>query len=57
MPNVGKNLSVLRKKKKKKKDRFQGTYKQEVAQNRRKETRAIEVTLVGEDDVCYQRAK
>ena len=55
MPKVGKKQSVLRNSASKRKKGFRGTQKQEVAQKRRKETRAVEVTFVGEDDCC-QRA-
>lgn len=55
MPNVGKKQSVLRKSASKRKKSFRGTQKQEVVQKRRKETRAVEVTFVGEDDVVSEQ--
>ena len=51
MPKVGRKQSVLRNSPSKRKKGFRGTQKQEVAQKRRKETRAVEVTFVGEDNV------
>ena len=55
MPNVGKKQSVLRKSASKRKKSFRRTQKQEVVQKRRKETRAVEVTFVGEDDVVSEQ--
>ena len=52
---LGKKQSVLRNFALKRKKGFKGTQKQEVAQKRRKETRAVEVTFVSKDDGC-QRA-
>ena len=55
MPNVGRKQSVLRNRPSKRKKGFRGTQKQEVAQKRRKETRALEVTFVGEDDLVSEQ--
>ena len=55
-----KKQCVLRNSASKRKKGFRGTQKQEVAQKRRKQTRAVEVTsfgLVGEDDVKEQCVK
>ena len=54
MPKVEKKQSVLRKKTSKRKKRFRGSQKQDVAK-KRKETPAIEVTFVGEDDVVSEQ--
>ena len=53
-----KKQCVLRNSASKRKKGFRGTQKQEVAQKRRKQTRAVEVTsfgLVGEDDVVSEQ--
>ena len=55
MPKVGIKQSVLRNSASKRERGFRGTQKQEVAQKRRKETRAVEVTFVGEDDVVSEQ--
>lgn len=55
MPKVGRKQSVLRNSASKRKKGFRGTQKQEVAQKRRKETRALEVTFVGEDDLVSEQ--
>lgn len=55
MPKVGRKQSVLRNSASKRKKGFRGAQKQEVAQKRRKETRAVEVTFVGEDDVVSEQ--
>ena len=55
MPKVGRKQSVLRNSASKRKKGFRGTQKQEVAQKRRKETRAVEVIFVGEDDVVSEQ--
>ena len=52
---LGKKQSVLRNFALKRKKGFKGTQKQEVAQKRRKETRAVEVTFVSEDDVVSEQ--
>ena len=54
MPKVGKKQSVLRKSTSKRKKRFRGTQKQDVAGKKRKETPAAEVTFVCEDDVVSE---
>lgn len=54
MPKFGTKQSVLRNSASKKKKGSRGTQKQEVAQKRRKETRA-EVIFVGEDDVVSEQ--
>ena len=52
---LGKKQPVLRNCALKRKKGFKGNQKQEVAQKRRKETRAVEVTFASEDDiVCEQ---
>ena len=55
MPKVGRKQSVLRNSASKRKKGFRGTQKQEVAQKRRKETRAVEVIFVGKDDVVSEQ--
>ena len=57
MPKVGRKQSVLRNSPSKRKKGFRGTHgqKQEVAQKKRKETRAVEVTFAGEDDVVSEQ--
>ena len=55
MPKVGEKQSVLRNSASKIKKGFRRTQKQEVAQKRRKETRAVEVTFVGENDVVSEK--
>ena len=55
MPKVGTKQSVLRNSASKRKKGSRGTQKQEVAQKRRKETRAVEVIFVGEDDVVSEQ--
>lgn len=55
MPKVGTKQSVLRNSASKRKKCSRGTQKQEVAQKRRKETRAVEVIFVGEDDVVSEQ--
>ena len=52
---MGKKQSLLRNYALKRKKGFKGTQKQEVAQKRRKETRAVEVTFVREDDVVSEQ--
>ena len=56
MPKVGeKQSNKQRNYALKRKKGFKGTQKQEVAQKRRKETRAVEVTFVREDDVVSEQ--
>ena len=55
MPKFGEKQSVLRNYVPKRKKGFKGTQKQEAAQKRRKETQAVEVTFVGEDDVISEQ--
>ena len=52
---LGKKQSGLRNFALKRKKGFKETQKQEVAQKRRKETRAVEVTFVSEDDVVSEQ--
>ena len=55
MPKVGTKQSVLRNSASKRKKGSRGTQKLEVAQKRRKETRAVEVIFVGKDDVVSEQ--
>ena len=55
MPKFETKQSVLRNSASKKKKGSRGTQKKEVAQKRRKETRAVEVIFVGEDDVVSEQ--
>ena len=52
---MGEKQSLLRNYALKRKKGFKGTQKQEVAQKRRKGTRAVEVTFVREDDVVSEQ--
>ena len=50
-----KKQSGVRNSTSKRKKRFRGTQKQDVAVKEREETPAVEVTLVGEDDVVKEK--
>ena len=50
-----KKQSGVRNSTSKRKKRFRGTQKQDVAVKKREETPAVEVTLVGEDDVVKKK--
>ena len=50
-----KKLSGVRNGISKRKKRFRGTQKQDVVVKERKETPAVEVTLIGEDDVVKKQ--
>ena len=54
MPKVGKKQSVLKHNSIKRKKVFKGISKQEVAAKKRRETRAVEITFVGDDVVSEQ---
>ena len=54
MPKVGKKQSVLKHNSVKRKKVFKGISKQKVAAKKRRETRAVEITFVGEDDVVSE---